>query len=202
MSELFRPVPHVRGLLEIAHLDGFILVPVSVNQFMGDYQSRSRPHVYIAGSLSQCINRFKHLIDDLYLSWVEGVRRAPHLRVFLTACPVSRALNPGGLLRFRYPLADLFGPVRRASAPLLLIELRNVPLQFLAFTFSFSQLAGTVAASLDYALTHNWVLVIRLLALTAPTAAFWLSSGAGSLTGSHSRFALLGKLNTFCFRLK
>ena len=111
MFELFRPVPHVRYLLEIAHLDGSILVLVSFNQYMGDNQSRSRPHVYIAGSHSQCINRFKHLIDDLYLSWVEGVRRAPHLRVFLTACPVSNALNPGGLLGFRYPLVDLFRPV-------------------------------------------------------------------------------------------
>ena len=111
MFELFRPVPHVRDLLEIAHLDGFILVLVSFNQFMGDYQSRSRPHVYIAGSLSQCINRFKHLIDDLYLSWVEGVRRAPHLRVFHSACPVNSALNTGCLLGLRYLLVDLFRPV-------------------------------------------------------------------------------------------
>ncbi len=111
MSELFRPVPHVRDLLEIAHLDGFILVPVSFNQFMGDYQSRSRPHGYITGSLSQFINRFKHLIYDLHLSWVEGVRGAPHLRVFHSACPLSSPLNTGCLLELRYLLVDLFRPV-------------------------------------------------------------------------------------------
>jgi hypothetical protein len=78
---------------------------------MGDYQSRSRPHVYIAGSLSQCINRFKHLIYDLHLSWVEGVRGASHLRVFHSACPVSISLNTGCLLELRYLLVGLFRPV-------------------------------------------------------------------------------------------